>query len=216
MQVVSEASGVGGEPSLEHIFALLQRIGWTRQSLTAVPRLRFTHRDHHHLHSSQRVHARLGYPVPGERQRDDRLQRHEEMRFQYFTLGSGANRHMNRVLPCGPLGVANRVRQVLGLPQLTEKAAQKAQAHDRRNMKFVTGQEYMTQDQKQQQTLKRYKTKDAISARTTEYKQRHKESIAADPITPTGLGMYGGGLGSEQIVRRHLGNSTRGRGRGGR
>lgn len=114
---------------------------------------------------------------------------------------------MNRVLPCGPSGVANRIRERLRLPPLPPQSVKKAEAHERKNMRVVHGQTHATQEQKKKRTVQHYKTKEATSARIAEYKEKHEASAAANPINPYGLGTHG-----VASVRARLDAASRGEG----
>ncbi|CAM9840711.1 unnamed protein product [Ectocarpus fasciculatus] len=98
---------------------------------------------------------------------------------------------MNRTHEDGSVGVANLIRSRLGLPALTNRAASKLDAHDRRGKRVKVGQKHESAEQKQTRSANRYTKRDSNSARTTVYKNLHDEKVRQNKILPYGHGTHG-------------------------
>ena len=121
---------------------------------------------------------------------------------------------MNRSLPCGALGVANRCREKLGLPQLTDPAASIVSATEKRGMKVGKGQQHLTEEQKAKITSDRYKERDEVTKNTARVKAAFEEAAAANPIKPYGFGKLGVAASRASLDPPHVGGGDHDSGEG--
>ncbi|CAB1100205.1 unnamed protein product [Ectocarpus sp. CCAP 1310/34] len=98
---------------------------------------------------------------------------------------------MNRTHDDGPVGVANLVRSHMGLPPLTNRAAEKMEARDRRGKKVVVGQLHRTEEQRTKASTDRYKNKDRVTTQTAANKANHDKRAKENKILPYGYGTHG-------------------------
>ncbi|CAM9179128.1 unnamed protein product [Ectocarpus sp. 8 AP-2014] len=107
---------------------------------------------------------------------------------------------MNRTHEEGSVGVANLIRSRMRLPPLTNRAADKMEALDRRGKHVVVGQLHRTKEQTAKSSSDRYKNKDSVPARTAAYKANHDKRVKENKILPYGHGTHGVAALREKIA----------------
>lgn len=158
---------------MELVLPLLQCIGRQRESSPAVLSMRHTRRNITTCVRASAFMNDLGTNYLESVNCTIAAKATKRCDFQTSHWGRAQIAIMNRALPCGALGVANRIRTDLNLNELTDEAARKARALERKNIRATSGQEYVSEEGKKRLTNERYKAKEASSARIAEYKTKH-------------------------------------------